>query len=51
MDTARTYPKGYNMAAVNVDSEELADVVEPLGDHAFPGVELGQPPVLHVAGW
>jgi len=26
MDTARTYPKGYKMAAVNVDSEELADV-------------------------
>ena len=30
MDTARTYPKGYNMAAVNVDSEELADVVRRL---------------------
>jgi len=30
MDTARTYPKGYKMAAVNVDSEELADVVRRL---------------------
>src|SRR6266702_2771103 len=30
MDTARTYPKGYNMAAVNVDSAELADVVRRL---------------------
>ena len=30
MGTARTYPKGYNMAAVNVDSEELADVVRRL---------------------
>jgi len=30
MDTARTYPKGYNMAAVNVDSEELAEVVRRL---------------------
>src|SRR4029077_19449744 len=29
-DPARTYPKGYNMAAVNVDSEELADVVRRL---------------------
>src|SRR6201981_3266061 len=30
MDAARTYPKGYNMAAVNVDSEELADVFRRL---------------------
>src|SRR6201987_3979816 len=30
LDPARPYPEGYTMAAVSVDSEELADVVRRL---------------------
>src|SRR5260370_33687638 len=30
LEAARPYPAGYSMAAVNVDSEELADVVRRL---------------------
>ena len=34
-----------------VADRDRADVVETLGDHPLAGVELGQRPVLHAAGW